>query len=182
MKAIVFVKKSERLPGKHSMDICGKKMIQMVCEPLIANERLDEVIIYSKDPSLRCDSCKISMDNSAGVLIDSLIAAIKEYGTFLAVGGDMPFINDHIINLILNEYVGIPIAMISSEGIVEPLFAVYNRNILKEFSEYSSISKSIYPFISRKFKLLRAGKLSSSLMSINTNDDLEEARKLLGCY
>jgi len=182
MMAIVFVKRSQRLPGKHNLNICGKKMIQMVCEILLDSKKFDEVIIYSKDILLKCDLCDIVNDYTKGVLIDSLIAAIDEYNNFLAVGGDMPFITSTLINLLLDEYVGKPAALISNEGIIEPLFAIYNKTIIKELKEYSSTSKSIYPFVSRRFMLINAGDLSQSLKSINTYDDLGEARKILGCY
>ncbi len=181
MKAVIFVKKSERLPGKHSLYICGKSMIQIVCDSLFNQEIFDEVIVLSKDPSIKCDKCTIIKDESNGVLIDSIIEAIRLYGEILAVGGDMPYIDVNLINKIMKFYSKTPISMKNEKGIIEPLFSIYNKSIMKDMENFARETKSIFKFIEKNFRIIEAGEDSWKLDSINTIDDLIRARIIFGC-
>lgn len=182
MKSIIFVKWSERLPGKHHLQICGHRMIDIVCRVLKESGLLEEILIFSKDETMSSKMCNVVYDHTQGVLLDSIIDAIKTYRNFLAVGGDMPFIDSNLIGRLLDEYAGKPVAYVSEDGQIEPLLAIYNSTILKDITEYSNRSKALQPFISSRFKLISAGDDSNKLRSVNTMDDLEVARRIFGCY
>lgn len=182
MKAVIFVKMSERLPGKHMLDICGKPMIKRINDILVESGQFEDVIVYSKYPSLEVRGIEIVKDQSIDSILDSIIEAITEFREFLAVAGDIPLLDNQIILKVLNNYRGHPIAPVSYDGNIEPLFAIYNDSMLEKIKEYSKNNKKIFPFLERNFGLIRLDqKESEKLLNINTKKDYETARKLLGC-
>ncbi|MGC8561883.1 MAG: molybdenum cofactor guanylyltransferase [Thermoplasmata archaeon] len=182
MKAVIFVKQSERLPGKHLMTICGQPMIKRIYDALDQTGLFEETVIYSKYPNLVVDGCKIERDNTEGTLLDSILEAILKYGEFLAVGGDLPLLNREIIFNIVIKYHKVPVVAIDKDGTVEPLFAIYNDSVYNDLLKFSRNSKKIFEFVDKRFQhIILNEEFSSRLLNVNTIDDLYTARKMGGC-
>jgi molybdopterin-guanine dinucleotide biosynthesis protein A len=182
MKAVIFAKPSERLPGKHLMDICGQPMIKMIYNIFVDSSFFEDVVIYSKYESLDISGVNIVKDHSKGTIIDSLISALREFKEFFAVAGDIPLVDREIIEKIMIKYNGFPIAPINTDGIIEPLFAIYNNSILDEMVTHSQKDKRIFSFLERKFILVRLEPIDSvKLYNINTLQDYIDAKKKIRC-
>ncbi|MEM0134676.1 MAG: NTP transferase domain-containing protein [Thermoplasmatales archaeon] len=182
MKAVIFVKQSERLPGKHLMTICGEPIIKRIYDTLERTSLFEDVVIYSKYPDLEVGGCKIEQDNTVGTLLDSILSAIVIFGEFLAVGGDLPLLDSEIISKIVLNYHGNPVAAVDYEGIVEPLLAIYNKLVYEELLKFSMQSKKIFEFVGKQFELIELDEASSSkLLNVNTLKDLNNARRLIHC-
>ncbi len=182
VKAVIFAKQSERLPGKHMMDICGQPMIKRIYDTLLRTGFFDDVLIYSKYADLKISGCKIERDGTQGTLIDSLLSAISAFHEFLAVGGDLPLLDGKTISIIVRNYHNDPVVSVDSDGTVEPLLAIYNDSIYDDLLSYSRSSKKIYEFVGKRFRrIVLDSELSSKLFNVNTMEDLKMARKLAGC-
>lgn len=182
MRAVIFAKQSERLPGKHMMDICGQPMIKRIHDTLHHTGFFDDTVIYSKYPELEISGCRIEKDRTQGTLIDSILSAISSFDEFLAVGGDLPLLDRKIISKMIMSYHNDPIVAIDRDGTVEPLLAVYNNSIYDDLLNFSHGSKKIYEFVGKRFKpILLDDELSSRLLNVNTLEDLKKARTLARC-
>ena len=182
VRAVIFAKQSERLPGKHTMDICGQPMIKRIFDTLLRTGFFNDTLIYSKYSDLDVSGCKIERDRTQGTLIDSLLSAIAEYDEFLAVGGDLPLLDRKTISIIVRSYHNDPIVAINPDGTVEPLLAIYNDSIYDDLLSYSRSSKRIYEFVGKRFRhIVLDSEFSSKLLNVNTMEDLKMARKLAGC-
>ncbi|MCL5874528.1 MAG: NTP transferase domain-containing protein [Candidatus Thermoplasmatota archaeon] len=182
MKAVIFVKQSQRLPGKHLMTICGEPMLSRIYRTLEHTGLFETVVVYSKYPDLALDGCLIERDPTTGTLIDSILDSIVKFGEFLAVGGDLPLLNSEVVSEFVLEYDGRPLAAVNSEGTIEPLFAIYNRRIYGELLESSKHSKQIFTFVKERFHLIQINEeRSRSLFNVNTLEDLEKARNIADC-
>ncbi len=182
MISLVFVKESQRLPGKHLLDFCGEPMLKRICRILEETGHFDRVVVYSKYRDLQLDGCTVEKDNSGGALIDSILSALDSYGTFLAVGGDMPLIDGDLVRSLMESYHKKPIAATDFAGTIEPLFAVYDGSVKEGMEAFSKNTKRIFPFLQEKFDLFRVDEVSSlKLFNVNTRDELETARALAKC-
>ncbi|MCL4453988.1 MAG: NTP transferase domain-containing protein [Candidatus Thermoplasmatota archaeon] len=178
MRAIIFAKKSQRLRDKHSMDLCGERLIDRVSRIISQSHLFEEIIIFTKDPSVSSKYCRTEYDATDGILIDSILYCIEKYRRFLAVGGDMPFIDVSLIRSIISNYHGDTIAC-TSGGFYQPLFTIYTEKLYKPMREYrNSGGESISRFLSTSgIESIDAD--GNKLGSINYISDLYEARKLL---
>ncbi|WMT51006.1 MAG: NTP transferase domain-containing protein [Ferroplasma sp.] len=178
MIAIVFAKKSQRLMGKHRMDLCGEPLIERVSRIILQSSLFDEIILFTKDPSVSSKYCRTEYDATGGILIDSILYCIEKYRRFLAVGGDMPYIDASLIRSIISNYHGEAIACISG-GFYQPLFTIYTEKLYKSMKEYrNSGGESISRFLSISgIETIDVG--GNQLQSINYISDLYEARRLL---
>jgi len=121
-------------------------------------------------------------DDSEGTLINSLIYSINILGEFVAVGGDMPLLDSLIIKDLLNRYKSRPVAAISSDGLIEPLFAIYNESIFHDLLEFSKKNRQIFPFVKERFELVTMSQEQSrKLTNVNTLEELNNARMQAGC-
>ncbi|MEM0141375.1 MAG: NTP transferase domain-containing protein [Thermoplasmatales archaeon] len=182
MRALIFAKPSTRLPGKHLIDICGEPMILRIHKILDGCRFFDSIIIYSKYEDIWVPGLETIRDRSTGTLLDSLISALELYDEFFAIGGDMPYVECKTISMLISNYTGKPVTVSDSHGFLQPLFAIYNRSIYRELKEHSTHDKRIYPFLSKNFSVITLGpEDSETLLSINTEEDLNEARRRLRC-
>lgn len=182
MRAVIFVKESIRLPGKHLLQICGEPMLERIYRILNETRFFEDVIVYSKYPKLEVKGLKIERDRSEGVLIDSIISAIENFGEFLAVGGDMPLIDTEVVSRLLDKYDGRPVAAMDFNGVLEPLFAIYNNTIYDKILEYSRNNRQIFPFLMQEFGLVTMSEEQSArLFNVNTERDFEEAKEAVIC-
>jgi molybdopterin-guanine dinucleotide biosynthesis protein A len=166
MKAIIFAKKSRRLRDKHTMDLCGEHLIDRVSRIILESHLFQEIILFTKDSLLASKYCITENDTTGGILIDSILYSIEEHTEFLAVGGDMPYIDIPVIAEIIRNYSGTPITS-KSDGFYQPLFTVYNEKLYKSMKEYrNSGGESISRFLGiSALKTLNFG--SDKLRSIN---------------
>lgn len=135
MQAVIFVKRSERFPGKHVQLVDNKTIIDRVVSRLQKCEGIDETVIFSKDSAVKTDLCNVVEDKSDGSIADSLYAALKTFGDLFAFAGDMPCLSTELIDDIMNSWTGTSIVPFHSDGSIEPLHALYAGNtasVLKE--------------------------------------------------
>jgi len=180
MIAIIFAKKSRRLENKHSMELCGEPMIDLISRKLLESGLFEKIILFTKDNSLNSKYATVEQDNTAGILIDSIIYCLEEYREFMAVGGDMPYIDRETISGIVNSYNGESIAY-TSGGYSQPLFSIYSIDLYRALVKYRMKGgESISRFLKGSgIKLIEGNQ--EKLKSINTTKDLMEARKNLRC-
>ena len=182
MKAVLFAKPSKRLPGKHLMDFCAEPMIKRIFRTLESTGLFERVIILSKYDNLGIEGCRVEKDESKGTLINSLVDSIKILEEFIAVGGDMPLLDADIIENLVGHYHGRPVAAANSDGLIEPLFAIYNASIFADLLEFSKKSRKISPFVEERFELVRMDpEQSAKLANVNTLEELNNARLQAGC-
>ncbi|MEM0139501.1 MAG: hypothetical protein QXZ44_02680 [Ferroplasma sp.] len=180
MIAVIFAKKSERLPDKHRMAICGRPMISYISEILFNSKLFSKIILFTKDAGLECKYCDKAIDATDGILIDSLIYCIENYKNFMAVGGDMPLIDRPMLYKLINSSNGNTLPA-SNYGYYEPLFAIYGTDIYESIKNYRlSGNESISKFFELD-KLKALDMDTFKLKSVNTYSDLLFARKSIGC-
>ncbi len=180
MIAVIFAKRSIRLPAKHHIMICGEEMIDRVSRILYESKIFDRIILYTKDETINSRYCEVVIDHSNGILINSVIECLKIYSEFLAIGGDMPLIDYDLLKIIIDAYDKRPVSL-SSYGIIQPLLSLYNNLILNSLNSYiMSGGTSLYKFIlNNDFKIINVNTFKT--MSVNTSIDLIKIKRYLGC-
>ena len=106
MKAIVFVKMSERFPGKHRILVNGKQIIDYELERIRRSGCFEELIVLSKDIYLTTENARILKDTTEGTLIDSILFALEQESLFMAFAGDMPLVSSQFIKTMCSIYSG----------------------------------------------------------------------------
>ena len=184
MKTIVFVKMSERFPGKHRFLIRGKQIIDYELEKILKSQCFDEILVLSKDRYLTTDNARIIMDTSEGTLIDSLLFALELEDEFMAFAGDMPLVSSEFIKTMCNLYNGRPIVPQWKTGRIEPMMAIYNNSLLLDLKNYiNSGKKSLREFILTsgfmKIHIPQSSEMENCFLNVNYPDDLLVVEKLL---
>ncbi len=128
LTAVVFVKKSERFPGKHRALMNGVPIIDLVVSRLRNAKHVKRVLIYSRDPSVRSDLCHFQLDDTTGSIANSVLAALREFGDIFAIAGDMPCISSEIVDSMAQTYGGISMVPVHNSGLIEPLHAIYTAS------------------------------------------------------
>ncbi len=163
--AIIPVKMSRRLPGKHLLKIGSKTLIETVIDKV---SPVCKVEVYSRIdlpvPYVR--------DNSENIM--QLLSTLSRlYDTFIMVGGDMPFFTVDDIRLLISSFKGTTTVPRHSNGRLEPLFAIYSGILDPGRNLESMILSSGASFID-------AGSFSKlAFFNINTMDDYRKAIGLL---
>ncbi len=164
MIAIIPVKLSERLPGKHLMKIGGKAIIEHVHDKV---SKVFETFIYSK---VELPLPFIS-DNSPNIM--SLIYNLsKNYGSFALIGGDMPFFTVEDLNTLKAAYNGHPVVPSDGEGDYEPMFSIYagEPEPTKNLREALLTDNTVY--------IPRKSFSQNAFFNINTKGDFDQAVKI----
>ncbi|MCL4445238.1 MAG: molybdenum cofactor guanylyltransferase, partial [Candidatus Thermoplasmatota archaeon] len=73
MRAVIFVKRSVRFPGKHSVLVNGLGLTEGIAKKLSETGLFDETIIFSKDENFKSAYGTIVTDDSEGTILDSVI-------------------------------------------------------------------------------------------------------------
>lgn len=145
---VIFAKKSERFPGKHSVRLFDSTLIDIVATRLLQCRYLERILIFTKDPEVRSDLCEVYPDKSEGNIVSSILSALGLYGDIFAVGGDMPCIEPIIIDSMLQAYDGEAIIPQKEDRNVEPLHAIYCSDTKEVLRDNISAGKlSIRDFI-----------------------------------
>lgn len=164
MIAIIPVKLSERLPGKHLMKIGGKAIIEHVVQKV---SKVFETYIYSRT-ELPVPYIK---DESANIM-ELVFGLRQKYGTFALIGGDMLFFTEKDLKILKNAHNGSPVVPSDGNGDYEPMFSIYTgtphptRNLRDALITESTV------YIARdKFS-------KYAFFNINTKEDYEKACRL----
>lgn len=158
------VKASERLPGKHMMELCGRPMIEIIRSRL---RQLGEVIIESRiDLPMPCER-----DDSASIM--HLIGELSTRNqAFMLVAGDMPFFTSEDVRLLVSRFAGKITVPVHEDGKMEPLFAIYSGRIEPGKSMHSMISGA-------GFDAVDAGSFSEfAFFNVNTQSEYVKATEL----
>jgi molybdopterin-guanine dinucleotide biosynthesis protein A len=161
------------------MKIGNEPMIDRVSRILLKSGAFKEIILFTKNFSLGSKYAVAEMDSTNGILIDSIIFCIQKYGEFLAVGGDMPYIDEKLIYRILDNYRGRGLTFIS-EGHYQPLFTIYNEGLYESLVEYRRGEGSSISAFMGQAKMDTIEDNTGRLRSVNNYEDLIEANKILG--
>ena len=180
MIAIIFAKNSQRLQNKHNMEICREKMIDRISRILSETGRFSNIILFTKNFSLKSKFAVTEEDNTDGILFDSILYCIERYHEFLAIGGDMPYIDKESIENILDNYKGNSVAYMS-DNFYQPLFAIYSTDVEQPMLKYRKNGKGSIRKFMNEYSMLYIEGDQEKLKSINTEKDLIEARKNLRC-
>ncbi len=174
MIAVVFVKRSVRLPGKHSILIGGKVLLDRVVETIVKVKEFDEVIVFSKDLSVSGKGIRIIEDHTEGTIVDSLIWAIQHLGDIFAFAGDMPCISADLISLMVRSKSSVALIPIHSDGDVEPLHAIYLKKSLDDGLNSNTVRtlKSFVKMIPHEYFPIPAS-YEHTFFNLNTPEDLK---------
>ncbi len=126
MKAVVFAKRSERFPGKHMSLIGGQTLIDRVVSSIRRSALIEDVVIFSRDKSVKSVLCRTANDSTEGSIADSILAALRKYGRIFVFAGDMPCLSNEIINNMVNAAEGGAVVPRHRNGLPEPLHAIYD--------------------------------------------------------
>lgn len=164
MIAIIPVKLSERLPGKHLMEIGGKAIIEHVYEKV---SRVFETYIYSKVdlplPYIR--------DNSENIM-ELVFSLRKKYGSFALIGGDMLFFTEHDLAVLKSAFNGYPVVPGNGEHDCEPMFSIYAGDPVPTRNLREALAGKNTVYIPREIFSKYA------FFNINTREDYEKASNL----
>jgi len=171
--------KSERMgENKSLLSIGGKKMIEHIIEQL--DDHFNEIIISSNNEKLHIfTNKKIIKDKTPdkGPLMGILSTLeVSAYEKNFITACDIPEININLVHRMLtvaNDYdVVVPI---HDNKFIEPLFAVYSKNVLCELKKilYDSKERRIRTLFDRVNTLYYPIDDASWYKNINTKDDYE---------
>ena len=148
MKAVIFVKRSVRFPGKHSVLVNGLGLTEGIARKLSGSGLFDETIIFSRDRDFESAYGRIVVDDSGGIILDSVFMAVQKFGDIFAFAGDMPFICMHIVSAMLLKFDGKSLCPRSSNNVLQTLHCIYAKRDLKALKEYAGNGgKSMHGFI-----------------------------------
>ncbi|MEM0156274.1 MAG: hypothetical protein QW597_06740 [Thermoplasmataceae archaeon] len=150
MIAVIFVKKSERFPGKHSIKINGTGMTEGIERKVSTSGMFERTLILSKDPDLQVKHGKIVKDPSDGTILDSVNYAVGKFGDIFAFGGDMPFLCIDFISSMISQFNGRTLCPISPSGIRQTLHCIYAGNDSRLLEEYiTGGGRTLHQFVER---------------------------------
>ena len=175
MKAYVLVGVSKRLPGKHEIEVRGKRLVDIVVENL-SSMGLD-VVIYSKIPLEA--SVPVLEDKSTWIL-ESVLSLFQLSSEFFLFGGDMPLVRREAVEMMLEHWDGERglVPRWSSTGYLEPLHALYTSKMRPCLSGAKSLTGGISecPWVG----FIEAEKMpEETFFNVNTREDLERLEKML---
>ena len=184
MKAVIFVKMSERFPGKHRILVRGKQLIDYELERIKLSGCFDEIIVFSKDGYLATKNARLVKDTSEGTLVNSLMLAVEEENEFMAFAGDMPLLSPEFIREMCHIYDGKPLVPQWNDGRIEPMMAIYNSSLLPGLKNYiNSGKKGLREFILSsgfmKIHIPQSSEMENCFFNVNYPDDLLVVEKLL---
>lgn len=164
MLAIIPVKLSERLPGKHFLTLGGKSIIEMIYEKV---SRVFDVKVYS-----RMELPVPYEEDTSGNIMELVYGLRKEYGTFMMVGGDMPFFTDEDLRQMEAAFQGGPVTPRGEDGEIEPMFSIYAGAPSETANLRDALNTPATVYIDRK-------KFSKhAFFNVNTFDDYLMARRI----
>lgn len=164
MIAIIPVKLSERLPGKHLLKIGDKTIIEQVYHKVSS---VFDTHVYSKVP-LPVPYVK---DNSENIM-DLVYSLRLKYGTFALIGGDMAFFTEADLKVLLDGYKSGPVVPSDGKGDYEPMFSIYAGTPSRTSNLRGALITENTVFLPRSLFSRHA------FFNINTRKDYEEALKI----
>ena len=176
MKAYVLVGVSSRLPGKHIIEVIpGKRLIDIVVENL-QHMGLD-VVIYSRIP-LKVDVPVI--EDKTSWILEAVCSLLRQNNHFLLFGGDMPLIAGEAVETLIMHWDGRNgvVPRWDSTGYLEPLHAIYTRQMLPCLCNAESLTKGIQscPYV----RFISAEEMpEETFFNVNTQDDMRRLRGML---
>lgn len=182
MKAIVTIKKSERFPNKHAYRVGEETLLDMLLKRLHSVHGFDEILVFSKDPTIQTSYADTVLDHTEGIITDSIYFLIEEFGEFFVFAGDMPVVSPEFIQKMLDSYNERPLCPIHQYRTIEPLHSIYNKNIEKDLKAYiQKGGKSLYRFILQSdFDYIEIDKkYESNFLNVNHKEDIEKLRDFL---
>lgn len=176
---------------KGQMKLMGINLMDRVISNIITIDGISEndiIIVGPKKKFLHFDRITEDIYPQKGPL-GGIFSGLKASMTFynLVIGYDMPFIEPKLIQYMRLNAEGYDIIIPShSQGLVEPLCAIYNKNCLDIIERNITMGKlavrSIFPFL--KIRLIEEEEIKRydsglvSFFNINFKSDFARAEKL----
>jgi molybdopterin-guanine dinucleotide biosynthesis protein A len=152
-----------------------------------------EVIIVSKQAGrfgdLRCREVEDIYPDKGAMI--GILTGLKEAETdyIFTAACDMPFLNEKVINLIINSGRGYDVALPSAAGYTHPLHALYSRKCLDGMSAFmekgeKGINRFIKNLPKNRVKTISEEEVKAldpdalSLFNVNTPEDMERAGRI----
>jgi len=122
--------------------------------------------------------------------LGGIYTGLKKSDSFynLVVAADMPFLNESLLRYMIEVSDGFDFVLPRVNSYYEPLHAVYSRNCITPIEEIFNQGKRViielFNYVKTKFveaeEVNRFDPQHLSFFNINTEEDLEKARKLAG--
>jgi len=159
------------------VDVLSKEIIIVTAEERTFLELID-------DPKLKYVSDIFPRKGSLGGIYTGLVASNAHYNLVLAA--DMPFLNQSLLRYMIEVSNGFDFILPRIGNFYEPLHAIYSKNCISpiEFLLKRERKVIIELFDYVKVKYIEAKEIDRfdpkhlSFFNINTNDDLELAKKI----
>ncbi|MEM3327250.1 MAG: hypothetical protein QW037_02605 [Thermoplasmata archaeon] len=176
--AVVPVGISRRLSGKHFLEFCNKRIIDVVVENLNESNLFSKVIIYTIN-NFDIKNAEIIIDKWRTGVLPILIDALERFNeNVFLLGGDMPLANSKSFFPLLLYPESLSVIPKWENGYLEPLHALYSKSALNFQKNKNSMHEFIEHIPKVFIKAEKIGKMA--FFNINTNDDYIELKKL--CY
>lgn len=168
--------------------LAGKPMIEYPLSAL--NSICDEILISSNDPRYDNMGYKVIKDNIKNIgPIGGIFSALQQSKTEdnLIVSCDMPFVNEKLLNYILDNKNDHLVAAAFEGQYVEPLCSYYNKKVLplieqqigqKQYKLSKLLEKADYKkiFIDESLNFYK----NHLFLNINTRSEYDRAERILG--
>lgn len=165
MLAIIPVKMSERLPGKHLLPFNGKTIIEEVYSKV---SKVFETLVYSK-----VDIPIPHVSDQSENIMDLVYTLKNEYGPFALIGGDMIFFTIEDLGQLKNSFTGSPVVPRGMNGEIEPLFSIYAGSGSKTRNLRDALNFKDTVYIDK-------AKFSKyCFFNVNTSEDYKQALEIL---
>lgn len=162
--AVVPVKLSTRLPGKHFLKLGSKPILEIIVEKL---KTVAEVSIYSKVHLDFPHELELSPD------IMHLVSLLSQkFNAFILVAGDMPFFTVEDLEILIRSFSGRTVVPRDSDGSLQPLFAIYSGKMSPGRNLAEMISSANHQYIDSSIFSKYA------FFNVNTHEDYIKAIRI----
>jgi len=183
--------------GKSSRMAANKALLTVKECPLITetyetlNRIFDEILVitnspeeYESIPARKIEDI-IPGKGPLGGLYTGLTVSKTRYSFVVAC--DMPFLNDRIINYMLDKIEGYDVVVPCSESGIEPLHAIYSKTCLEPIYTHlvdgdlkvQSFFDDVKVAYIRQSEIMQFDPEGKTFMNINSDSDLQRVRDLL---
>lgn len=186
--------KSSRLGRDKILEkVGGRNLIQRVisciskldCEIIVVSEKDKDIRQFVDYPKLKT-TIDIHPDRGP---IGGIHSGLKKSDSFynLIVAADMPFLNINLLSNMIELADGFDVVLPRLDNFVEPLHAIYTKDCLLQIENLLSRDISsllqLFPLLNVKYldsnNIDRVDPRHLSFLNVNTEADLERARKLV---
>jgi molybdopterin-guanine dinucleotide biosynthesis protein A len=176
----------ERVGNKSLLEQVVSRVDSLSREIIIVTAKERTFAPLSDHPKIKIVSDIFPGQGSLG----GIYTGLKKSGSFynLVVAADMPFLNESLLRYMIEVSDGFDFTLPKVDGLYEPLHAVYSKNCIAPIETILAQGKKViielFDYVKVKFigaeEIDRFDSQRLSYFNINTEEDLELARKIVG--